>query len=234
MYTANEHAQLCGAARSIHWSMASIFFFQSIKPCVVSHYPSQSVSLTAHSHLSGLMVKTFLHGQCEMVANSLTWWFQSLEKAPTSLYIWLHNIIWIHIIWILIMWIHFMGNSYLSYELFICFLTICFHNCLSNVWRAFESHWESQVLVFTKWCDDGTRVLTFVVKLKHIVLHTIVKFSEKLVPRVGNGYCLRLMIDLSHWSSVLCCLPFWKSSKGFKVLGYVGKDRVPVHHHSSQ
>jgi hypothetical protein len=76
------------------------------------------------------------------------------------------------------------GNSYLSYEFFIYFLTIHFHNCLSNVRRAlFESHWESQVLVFTKWCDDGTGVLTFVVKLKRIVLHTIIKFSEKLVPR---------------------------------------------------
>jgi hypothetical protein len=37
--------------------------------------------------------------------------------------------------------------------------------------------------MFTKWCDDGMGVLTFVVKLKRIVLHTIDKFSEKLVPR---------------------------------------------------
>jgi hypothetical protein len=58
-----------------------------------------------------------------------------------------------------------------------------FHYSLSNVWRAFESHWESRVLVFTKWCDDGMGVLTFVVKLKCIVLPTNVKFSEKLVPR---------------------------------------------------
>ena len=36
--------------------------------------------------------------------------------------------------------------------------------------------------MFTKWCDDGTGVLTFVVKLKCIVLHTNVKISEKLVP----------------------------------------------------
>jgi hypothetical protein len=41
----------------------------------------------------------------------------------------------------------------------------------------------SSTLVFTKWFDDGTGVLTFVVKLKCIVLHTNVKFSEKLVPR---------------------------------------------------
>ncbi len=89
--------------------MASIFFFQGIKPCGVSQSPSQSVSLTAHSHLSGLVVEPFLHSQHKMVANSLMWWFQSLEKAPTSLYTWHHNIIWIHVIWILIMWIHTMG-----------------------------------------------------------------------------------------------------------------------------
>ncbi len=47
----------------------------------------------------------------------------------------------------------------------------------------FESHQESQILVLTKWCDNGTVVLTFVVKLKRIVLHTNVKFSKKLVPR---------------------------------------------------
>jgi hypothetical protein len=74
-------------------------------------------------------------------------------------------------------------NIYLSYKFFIYFLTIHFHDCLSNVWRACESHRESQVLVFTKWYDDGMGVLTSAVKLKRIVLHTIVKFSEKLVPR---------------------------------------------------
>jgi hypothetical protein len=74
-------------------------------------------------------------------------------------------------------------NIYLSYKFFIYFLTIHFHNCLSNVWRAFESHQESQVLVFTKWCDDGMGVLTCVVRLKRIVLHTIAKFSENLIPR---------------------------------------------------
>ncbi len=38
--------------------------------------------------------------------------------------------------------------------------------------------------MFTKWCDDGMGVVTFVVKLKCIVLHTNLKFSEKLVPRI--------------------------------------------------
>ncbi len=75
------------------------------------------------------------------------------------------------------------GKSYLSYEFFIYFLTTYFHNCMSNVWRGFESHQESQVLVFTKWCDDSTGVLSFAVKLTCIVLQTNVKFSEKLVPR---------------------------------------------------
>jgi hypothetical protein len=64
--------------------------------------------------------------------------------------------------------------------------------------------------VFTKWCDDGMGVLTFVVKLKCIVLHTNVKFSKKLVPRmlvqmsviIGNGYCLRLM-TLFSWHELL-------------------------------
>jgi hypothetical protein len=46
-----------------------------------------------------------------------------------------------------------------------------------------ESHQEPQVLVFTKWCNDGIGVLTVVVKLKRVVLHTIVTFSEKLAPR---------------------------------------------------
>ncbi len=95
-------------------------------------------------------------------------------------------------------------NIYLSYKFFIHFLTIHFHNCLSNIWRAIESHRESEVLVFTKWCDDGTGVLTFVVKLKHIVLHTNVKFSEKLVPRTfaQNVRDCRQWILLMFYDSV--------------------------------
>jgi hypothetical protein len=37
--------------------------------------------------------------------------------------------------------------------------------------------------VFTKWCDDGMGVSTFVVKHKCVALHTNIKFNEKLVPR---------------------------------------------------
>ncbi len=37
--------------------------------------------------------------------------------------------------------------------------------------------------MFTKWCDDGTGVSTFIVELKRVALHTNVKFSEKLVLR---------------------------------------------------
>ena len=36
--------------------MASTFFFQGLRPSGVSQKPSQSVSWTAHSHLSGLIV----------------------------------------------------------------------------------------------------------------------------------------------------------------------------------
>ncbi len=95
-------------------------------------------------------------------------------------------------------------NSYLSYEFIIYFLTIHSHNFLGNVWRAFESHRESQVLVFIKWCDDGTGVLTFVVKLKCIILHTIVNFSEKLVPRtLAQNVCdCRQWILLTFYDSV--------------------------------
>ncbi len=85
-------------------------------------------------------------------------------------------------------------NSYI-------FRQYIFHNCLSNVWRAFESHQESQVLVFTKWCDDGTGVLTFVFKLKRIVLHTIVKFSKILVPRTfAQNIVIIGMLDIP-WKS---------------------------------
>ncbi len=104
--TANEHAQFCGIVRSIHVEYGIDLLFLRYTPCGVSHYPSQSISLTAYSRLSGLVVKPFLRSQHKMVANSLTWWFQSVEKAPASSYIWLHNIIWIHVIWIFIMWTH--------------------------------------------------------------------------------------------------------------------------------
>jgi hypothetical protein len=53
------------------WHQCSLFL--KYKHPGVSHYPSQSVSLTAHSHLSGLMVKPFLCSQHKMVANSLMW-----------------------------------------------------------------------------------------------------------------------------------------------------------------
>ncbi len=108
-YLANEHAQFCGIARLIHVEYGINVLFLRYKPHGVSQSPSQSVSLTAHSHLSGLMVKPCLRSQHKIVANSLTWWFQSLEKAPSSLYLWLHNIIWIHVICNLIMRTHVIG-----------------------------------------------------------------------------------------------------------------------------
>ncbi len=113
MYNNNLHRQwTCTSsviARSIHVEYGIDFLFPMYKPCGLSQYPSQSVSLMAHSHLIVWIVKPFLQSQCKMVANSLMWWFQSMEKAPTSSYIWSHNIIQIYIIWILIKWIHVIG-----------------------------------------------------------------------------------------------------------------------------
>ncbi len=91
-----------------------------------------------------------------------------------------------------------------------------FHNCLSKVWRAFESDWESQVLVFTKWCYNSTEVLTFLVKLKCIVLHTNIKFCETLVPRAlaqnvrdYRQWVLLATSTLFSWHELLiqCTLP---------------------------
>ncbi len=114
MYNNNFHCQWtctvlwhCKVDPFRVWHWCSFLRYKSHG--VLSHYPSQSVSLTVHSHLSGLMINPFLHSQHKMVANSLMCWFQSVEKAPTSLFIWLHKIIWILVIWFLIMWIHVMG-----------------------------------------------------------------------------------------------------------------------------
>ncbi len=101
-------------------------------------------------------------------------------------------------IWICFKWIHIFSDKFI------------FHNCLSNVWRAFESHQESQVLVFTKWCDDGTGVLTFIVKLKRIVWIITSSLAKNLYPQhlrallviIHNGYCLRLM-TLFSWRELL-------------------------------
>ncbi len=101
-------------------------------------------------------------------------------------------------------------NSYLLYEFFIYFLTIYFHNWLSNVWRAFESHWEYQVLVFTKWCDDGTGVLTllsssnieYCIPTSSLVKNLYSEYLWKMSVIIGNGYCLHLM-TLFSWRELL-------------------------------
>jgi hypothetical protein len=136
--------------------------------------------------------------QRKMVANSLTWWFQSLEKG-TNIILYMTSL--------------YHMNSYTNI-------------CLSNVWRAFESHQESQVLVFIEWCDDGTGVLTFVVKLKCIVLHTNLNLSEKLYPDhlrktsviIGNGYCLCLM-TLFSWHELLIQRTLFSSFESLFILG---------------
>ncbi len=57
IYVANEHTRFCGIASSIHVEYGIGLAFLRYKPHGVSNHPSQSVSLTAHSHLSGLMVR---------------------------------------------------------------------------------------------------------------------------------------------------------------------------------
>ncbi len=67
------------------------------------------------------------------------------------------------------------------------------------MWRAFESHQESQVLVFTKWCDNGMGVLTFVVKLKRIILHTNVSVKN-LYPEHLRKMSGLLVTDIAYVS----------------------------------
>ena len=62
---------------------ASIFFFQGLSPFGVNQYPSQSVSLTAHSHLLGLTVKPLSTNLLKMVSKTDIWLSQEFENAPT-------------------------------------------------------------------------------------------------------------------------------------------------------
>jgi hypothetical protein len=90
--------------------------------------------------------------------------------------------------------------------------------CLESIWVL--SGVSSTSVYQMVWWWYGS--LNFVVKLKRIVLHTNVKFSEKLVPRTcaqnvrdHRQRILRLSfwhcsVDMSCWSSVLCWL-LWKS-----------------------
>ena len=112
------------------WSMASMSSFFKVwtswrKPL------SKPVSLS-DGIVNGQMVSHFLRSQHSIVANSLTWWFQSLEKAQTSLYVWIHNIIWIYIILIHVMWIHALG--------------IHIYHMISYIWIRFK-----QIPIFSDW-----------------------------------------------------------------------------------
>ena len=55
------------------------------------------------------------------------------------------------------------------------------HCCLSKVRGALESHWESCIFVHAKWCAYCAEVLTLVIELKGVILHTDVELGEKLV-----------------------------------------------------
>ena len=55
------------------------------------------------------------------------------------------------------------------------------HYWLSDIRGALESHREPQVFVLAKRRNNGTKVRAFFIKLKCIVLHTNIKFWEKLI-----------------------------------------------------
>lgn len=57
-----------------------------------------------------------------------------------------------------------------------------FHNHLSNVRRAFESHWESFIVVLIKQHKPFAIILNFFVKHKGIILLTNIKFCENVYP----------------------------------------------------
>jgi hypothetical protein len=38
-----------------------------------------------------------------------------------------------------------------------------------------------EVLVFAKWSNNRTQILTFLVKLKGVVLHAYIKLAEKFI-----------------------------------------------------
>jgi hypothetical protein len=62
-------------------STASIFFLHCLRPFGVSQYPSQSVSLTAYSHLSGLTVKLLSCNNVKILLSSVICSSHEVEKA---------------------------------------------------------------------------------------------------------------------------------------------------------
>ena len=56
-----------------------------------------------------------------------------------------------------------------------------FHDGLCNVGRLLDSHGEAIVFVFAERCNDGTKILRFVVEFEGVVAHADVEFCEKLV-----------------------------------------------------
>ncbi len=66
-------------------STASNIFFHGLRPIGVSQYPSQSVSLTAHSHLTGLRVKPLSFNNVKILLSIAKCSSHELEKAPMSL-----------------------------------------------------------------------------------------------------------------------------------------------------
>jgi hypothetical protein len=148
-----------------------------------------------------------------MVANSLTWWFQSVEKAPTSLYIWLQNIIWIHIIWIFIMWTHAIGILIMWIHVIGIYIyhinsSSIFWQYISIIaWAMSGEHLSPIGSLKYLYLPNGVMMVQgswLLLSNSKLLLHTIVKFSKKLVPRtlVQNVHDYRQRILLTSYDFV--------------------------------
>ncbi len=94
-------------------------------------------------------------------------------------------------------------NSYIVWQ-------YIFHNCLSNVWRAFESHRESQVLVLPNdvmmvqgsWLLLSSSNVYYCILMSSLAKILYPEHLHALSMIIGNGYCLRLM-TLFSWRELL-------------------------------
>ena len=132
-----------------------------------------------------------------MVAKSSMLWIQSWEKTP-------------------------MLSLYMSASLMLA--KVLFRLTEQYVRRAFESHWKPCMFVLVKWCNDGTEILTLIVKLEVTVMHRNIVFSENRVPEhlrkmsimIGLGILLTFYkFILNCWSSINDHLfrVYWKKLK---------------------
>ncbi len=172
----------------------------------------------AHSHLSGLMVKPFLCSQRKMVANSSTWWFQALEKTPTSLYIQIHNIIWIHIIWVLTMRIHIIGIRIYHKNLYVWICFVQNHIFSDNAFiiaLAMSGEHLSPIgglkylylpnyvmMVQGSWLLLPSSNKQYCILMLSLAKNLYPEWLRKMSVIISNRYCLRLM-TLFSWRELL-------------------------------